>query len=393
MRVFNNLIQFLNSPGALVDPSLPPTLLDTWKEFFLPEITQRLFRIYLLLSDMDFTNQRLIQIEIFNAMEPTLAGIGLDELLNFDIPLKLSIELSADLPDNINSLCNHLYARLESENMSISMASYHFLRLLLSKIILLYKELDRGETKPPKVILENTMKILTKEADHDLKNIRTSVLAISLCLHLIPVSGSATFLHFFLGSEHCSEFLDKIWSHLPQGELDGNLLPGLEESFPIGSDKYQLQRWALAGLHEVAKICPGAVRLWQKSITNKNMQREVQWYFSQYLSEKLVLKELKGVKNIQALSCVPYYKSRSMMATYTVDDLEVEIMVTLPTDWPLSPPKIEGSLFVLLTPFFGRDFCRKFCRKIIFERRAPRHYIAKRAYKLESVRVFFLFGF
>lgn len=72
------------------------------------------------------------------------------------------------------------------------------------------------------------------------------------------------------------------------------------------------------------------------------MQRDVQSYFSQYLSAKLVLKELKDVKTIQALSCVPYLKSRSMMATYTVDDLEVEIMITLPTDWPLSRPKIEG---------------------------------------------------
>lgn len=343
VRVLNNIIRFLNSPGALVDPSLPPNLLDTWKEFFLPEITQRLFRIYLFLSDVDFAGQTLIQFEIFNAMEPALARIGLDELLTFDIPLKLSIELSADLPDNINSLCNHLYTRLSNENMSISLASYHFLRLLLPKIIVLYKE-SSGGTEPPTVILENTMKILSQESEAGLVDTRTSVLAISLCLHLIPISGSANFLHFFLGSEHFSSFLDRVWNELPQLELDALSLPSLDEPLPIGSDMYQLQKWALAGVNEVAQICPGSVRLWQKSLTNKQMQRDVQSYFSQYLSAKLVLKELKDVKTIQALSCVPYLKSRSMMATYTVDDLEVEIMITLPTDWPLSRPKIEGNL-------------------------------------------------
>ena len=132
------------------------------------------------------------------------------------------------------------------------------------------------------------------------------------------------------------------WRHLPELQHDVINLPTLENQPRIGSDSFQLQEWALAGIYEIAKYCPGVVRLWKTGLTNKNLQREIQNYFGQFLSENLVQKELKAVGQVSGLSCVPYFKSRSMMATYAVDDLEVEIMITLPSDWPLSPPKIEG---------------------------------------------------
>jgi hypothetical protein len=110
----------------------------------LPEISQRIFRIYFLLSSLEFGDKILIQSELLKTLEPVLVGIGLDELLGFDVPLKLSIQLTAVLPDNINSLCNHLYARLSNTNETIAVSAHHFLKLLLPKIISLYiKELGQ----------------------------------------------------------------------------------------------------------------------------------------------------------------------------------------------------------------------------------------------------------
>ena len=41
---------------------------------------------------------------------------------------------------------------------------------------------------------------------------------------------------------------------------------------------------------------------------------------------------------------MPYIKTRSLLATYIMDDLHIEIMITLPVDWPLSPVNIEGKI-------------------------------------------------
>ena len=94
---------------------------------------------------------------------------------------------------------------------------------------------------------------------------------------------------------------------------------------------------------EIAKRCPGAVRLWQKGLTNRSLQRHIQDYAQQNLSNLLVARELKSVKAISGITCIPYSKSRSISASYTRDDLEVEIMITLPVDWPLSQPSIQGT--------------------------------------------------
>ena len=207
--------------------------------------------------------------------------------------------------------------------------------------------LEKDTPEPPLVILENTWKILT-ESQYEFGSLcytRSAVLAISLCLDLIIVSRNSNYLHYFLGSEHCSKILDETFVTLPKtiSDFSNIIVPSLDQQLQNGSASFEIERWSLVGVNEIAKICPGAVRLWQKSLLNKNMQKQVQLYFTKFLSENIVVKELKGVKDIQALQCVPYYKSRSIMATYTMDDLQVEIMVTLPIDWPLSPPKIEGN--------------------------------------------------
>ena len=44
-RALSSVGNFLNSPQARSDPSLPPDLLSTWSDFFLPQIVTSLFHI------------------------------------------------------------------------------------------------------------------------------------------------------------------------------------------------------------------------------------------------------------------------------------------------------------------------------------------------------------
>ena len=43
-------------------------------------------------------------------------------------------------------------------------------------------------------------------------------------------------------------------------------------------------------------MCPGVIRYWQKGIENKNVQRQIQKYCQDHLSESLIRKELNNVK-------------------------------------------------------------------------------------------------
>ena len=150
-----------------------------------------------------------------------------------------------------------------------------------------------------------------------------------------------------------------IWSLLPDRQIDQAV-----DLKCISSNFANQQDWAISGLNRIADVCPGAIRYWMKGVSNKNLQKEIQLFCQNYLSETLVKKELKNVKvklthshfikliiffQISGISCVPYIKTRSLLATYIMDDLHIEIMITLPVDWPLSPVNIEGKIELLTT--------------------------------------------
>ena len=82
----------------------------------MPEITNRVLRIFLNLTGTETDRSPLIQTEMVSAVAPAMITIGLDEILAFDVPLKLSVELSAILSDNVNSLCNHFFTRLRERS-------------------------------------------------------------------------------------------------------------------------------------------------------------------------------------------------------------------------------------------------------------------------------------
>lgn len=90
----------------------------------MPEITNRVLRIFLNLTGTETDRSPLIQTEMVSAVAPAMITIGLDEILAFDVPLKLSVELSAILSDKVNSLCNHFFNRLRKRSEMISFSRF-----------------------------------------------------------------------------------------------------------------------------------------------------------------------------------------------------------------------------------------------------------------------------
>jgi hypothetical protein len=317
LRLLKSVGQFLNSPSARTDPSIPTDLLTTWTEFFMPEIAKNVFTLIIKFKEEDELLENLTWMNIYDVT----AFIGLDCLLKMEVPLSLSLDLKC--PDNVNSLFNHFYKNLKSSSQINATISTGFIKMLLSQIV------EKDGKEPPVYILNQTEKLLSNE-----NQIHSAVLAVDICLELICLNSG--YLYYFLGSSECSSLLDMIWSLLPGRQIDEAV-----DLKCISSNFVNLQDWSISGLNRIADVCPGAIRYWMKSLSNKNLQKEIQLFCQNYLSETLIKKELKNVK-ISGISCVPYIKTRSLLATYIMDDLHIEIMITLPVDWPLSPVNIEG---------------------------------------------------
>ena len=101
-----------------------------------------------------------------------------------------------------------------------------------------------------------------------------------------------SYLYYFLGSSHCSTLLDLIWPFLPTEEIDSS--ERVKNS--IASKESTKRKCAVNALNRMADICPGAIRYWQKGLSNKNIQKDIQNYCQMYLSQSLIKKELSNVK-------------------------------------------------------------------------------------------------
>ena len=112
---------------------------------------------------------------------------------------------------------------------------------------------------------------------------------VDICLELICLNSG--YLYYFLGSSECSSLLDMIWSLLPDRQIDQAV-----DLKCISSNFANQQDWSISGLNRIADVCPGAIRYWMKGLSNKNLQKEIQLFCQNYLSETLVKKELKNVK-------------------------------------------------------------------------------------------------
>lgn len=123
LRLLKSVGQFLNSPSARTDPSLPTDLLTTWTEFFMPEIAKNVFTLIIKFKEEDELLENLTWMNIYDVT----AFIGLDSLLKMEVPLSLSLDLKC--PDNVNSLFNHFYKNLKSSSQINATISASFIKV------------------------------------------------------------------------------------------------------------------------------------------------------------------------------------------------------------------------------------------------------------------------
>ena len=64
---------------------------------------------------------QVLLYSIMKSLSDSISKIGLDELQNFEPTLKLSVDYSDVLPDEINSLINHSFKFITDDNLFIAL--------------------------------------------------------------------------------------------------------------------------------------------------------------------------------------------------------------------------------------------------------------------------------
>uniref|UniRef100_A0A671QUH2 E3 ubiquitin-protein ligase listerin n=1 Tax=Sinocyclocheilus anshuiensis TaxID=1608454 RepID=A0A671QUH2_9TELE len=364
------LSEFFTSPPAGVQEQLPPELNSEWKEFFLEGIHN------LLLS-------------LKNTMGEALTYIPVELLTQNKLPPRFVADQRSSLPEPLQTLLNTLSPLLLFKARPLQLAVYH----ILHKVMPLLPESDSesasaksddedGEEpclSPPAALMS-----ILSATEELLENILGGVqvgefavvqpLSMEHCFILgYLLAWKLLFTFFKASSSHLraqyslhlkkTRSLHKLLLHLFRLMPENPSVPGqpaepsgkepktfFTESLSLAPRKtdglqFEVPHLACLVYYGALKDLPAMVRLWWNS-QEKRVFSTVDKFTSKYVSGVLSAQEIASVQSstqtFENMMVKARSATREVIATYSVDDIFIELVIQLPQNYPLGSISVES---------------------------------------------------
>uniref|UniRef100_A0ACB8FHJ2 Listerin E3 ubiquitin protein ligase 1 n=1 Tax=Sphaerodactylus townsendi TaxID=933632 RepID=A0ACB8FHJ2_9SAUR len=367
---------------------LPPNLLSEWQEFFSEGIHSLLLPLMVKITrDTKNASEISFQNSVLKSLGEALMFVSKDQLLNHKLPAKFVASQKTNLPDEVQTLLNTLSPLLLFRARSIQITVYHMLNKLMSdlpefdnKDLRSYGDEEEELSLSPPAAL---MTILVTQEDL-LENILECIpvgefaviqpLSEEFCLVLGYLLTWKLILTFFkaassqlraLYSQYLrrTKSLNKLLYHLFRLMPENPAFPGSTAEFLNKDTKTyfteglnldikdtsmlssEIPHLACSVYCMTLKDLPAMVRLWWNSC-EKRVFSIVDKFTSKYVSNILSSQEISSVQTSTQLFNGMMVKARSatreVIATYSVDDIFIELIIQLPPNYPLGSIAVES---------------------------------------------------
>ncbi|KAL8190612.1 UNVERIFIED_CONTAM: listerin E3 ubiquitin protein ligase 1 [Gekko kuhli] len=367
---------------------LPANLISEWQEFFSEGIHSLLLPLMVKITrEEKNTSETLFQNSVLKPLGEALMFVSKDQLLNHKLPAKFVASQKTNLPDKVQTLLNTLSPLLLFRARPVQITVYHMLNKLMSDL----PEFDNKDLKsygdeeeelslsPPAAL----MTVLATQEDL-LENVLECIpvgefavvqpLSEEFCIVLGYLLTWKLILTFFkaassqlraLYSQYLrrTKSLNKLLYHLFRLMPENPAFPGSTAEFPNKDTKTyfteelnldvkdmstlssQIPHLACSVYCMTLKDLPAMVRLWWNSC-EKRVFSIVDKFTSKYVSNILSSQEISSVQTSTQLFNGMMVKARSttreVIATYSVDDIFIELIIQLPPNYPLGSITVES---------------------------------------------------
>ncbi|XP_052464285.1 E3 ubiquitin-protein ligase listerin [Carassius gibelio] len=384
------LSEFFTSPPAGVEEQLPPELKSEWKEFFLEGIHNLLLPM-LIKIPADFTepDDPLFPLAVLRAVGEALTYIPVELLTQNKLPPRFVADQRSSLPEPLQTLLNTLSPLLLFKARPLQLAVYH----ILHKVMPLLPESDSesasaksddedGEEpclSPPAALMS-----ILSATEELLESILGGVqvgefavvqpLSMEHCCILGYLLAWKLLLTFFkASSSHLraqyslhlkkTRSLHKLLLHLFRLMPEIPSVPGqpaepsskepktfFTESLSLSPRKteglqFEVPHLACSVYYGALKDLPAMVRLWWNS-QEKRVFSTVDKFTSKYVSSVLSAQEIASVQSstqtFENMMVKARSATREVIATYSVDDIFIELVIQLPQNYPLGSILVES---------------------------------------------------
>lgn len=354
-----------------VPEKYPDNLVTEWTDFFGESIFGVILSLFVKVCKMQDVSvsgsDRLFLTSVCNAAAQAPKCHILEHKLP---PLLVAGDLSP-LPDNLQTLLNHLCPLLVAKERSVQVAAFHILHSIVDTLPQYDKEeksFDSGATggeekeenvtrSPPTQIMNvvdessSILEALIGEVPIESKQPITFqseeyhyamayLLSWKLLLHFFKSAPSELrqeYAGFFKEHGHVDQLMCNIFRMMPNspGQMF-QIKPDLDVKEPGNATEIQHVTCALY-LH-VLKTMPAMARAWWKDQDRKTAAY-VDVFTTKYVSHILCTSEIQAVQktdvHLQDMTIKARPKTREVIAVYSLEEVRIEMVISLPKNYPL----------------------------------------------------------
>ncbi|XP_030060139.1 E3 ubiquitin-protein ligase listerin [Microcaecilia unicolor] len=387
-----NLASALNVYFQDIAPStiekLPRNLLSEWKEFFSEGINSLLLPLLVKIAgESKDPSSNLSNATVLKFVSDAVTYISKDQLLNHMLPPKFVANQKTNLPDKLQTLLNTFAPFLLYRSRPVQIAVYHILNKLMPELpkfdaenLKSYgDEEEEPVLSPPAALMSS---LITQEdlLTNILADIPVGELAVvqplseEFCYILGYLLTWKLILSFFkaassqlrvLYSQYLRKCksLNKLLYHLFRLMPENPTFPGqivessnketktffteelnatIQETAMLSSEIAHL---ACSVYYTTLKDLPAMVRLWWNGC-EKRIFNVVDKFTSKYVSSVLSSQEIASVQtstqSFDGMTVKARSAAREVIATYSVDDIFIELIIQLPPNYPLGSIAVES---------------------------------------------------
>ncbi|XP_034539490.1 E3 ubiquitin-protein ligase listerin [Notolabrus celidotus] len=374
-----------SSPDAL--EKLPAELTGEWTDFFVEGIYNLLLPLPINITET-FTepDDPVFPLAVLQSVGAALTYVPVQQLTKNSLPPKFIADQKTNLPEALQTLLNTLCPLLLFKARPLQITVYH----LLEKVMPQLPECDgEGDTSKsdddrdepclsPPASLMAILSTCEELCDSILAGLQVGefavvqplsveyscilgyLLAWKLLLTFFKSSPShlrAHYAQYLKRSCSLSKLLLHLFKLMPetpicagQGAETKEFKTLFTENLSLAVDKSKSVEWELPHLacsvyYSTLQDLPAMVRLWWNS-QEKRVSAAVEKFTTKYVSPVLSAQEISSVHSstqmFENMTVKARSAAREVIATYSVDDIFIELVITLPQNHPLGSITVES---------------------------------------------------
>uniref|UniRef100_A0A673KKM7 E3 ubiquitin-protein ligase listerin n=1 Tax=Sinocyclocheilus rhinocerous TaxID=307959 RepID=A0A673KKM7_9TELE len=368
------LSDFFTSPPAGVQEQLPPELNSEWKEFFLEGIHNLL--LSLLIKIPARSKQQAREASSSSSLGEALTYIPVELLTQNKLPPRFVADQRSSLPEPLQTLLNTLSPLLLFKARPLQLAVYH----ILHKYRLSWTAGFCIALRSPPAALMSILSATEELLENILGGVQVGEFAVVQPLSMehcfilgYLLAWKLLFTFFKASSSHLraqyslhlkkTRSLHKLLLHLFRLMPENPSVPGqpaepsskepktfFTESLSLAPRKtdglqFEVPHLACSVYYGALKDLPAMVRLWWNS-QEKRVFSTVDKFTSKYVSGVLSAQEIASVQSstqtFENMMVKARSATREVIATYSVDDIFIELLIQLPQNYPLGSISVES---------------------------------------------------